>query len=120
MAKCDGGYFCYHCQGYVKDITESELYLRYVLGEVPYEELLMLPDGHIRCNPNLAQFIVDPAFPPVFVEDEPLLDKRTRDPIDVRREEERVTRAWRRLQQLPDSGIPVQDYPLREPDAGGP
>jgi len=114
MAKCDGGYFCYACGEYVESIVESELYLRYVLGEVPYEELLARPDGHIRCNPNLAQYIVDPAFPPIFVQDEPLLDKRRLDPENVRREEARVTRGWRRLQQLPDSGLPVEDYPLRD------
>ena len=29
-------------------------------------------------------------------------------------QEERVTRAWRRLQQLPGSGLPILDYPLPE------
>ena len=32
----------------------------------------------------------------------------------VRQEEERVTRAWRRLQEIPHLGIPITEYPLPE------
>jgi len=111
MAKCDGGYFCCYCGEYVESITESELYLRYVLREVPREELLGRPDGHIRCNGNLAQYIVDDRFPEVRP-DEPALCKENRDPEWVRREEQRVTRGYRHLQGLPGSGIPMDRYPL--------
>ena len=112
MAKCDGGYFCYACREYVENITQSELYLRYVLGEVPKEKLLELPDGHIWCNANLAQYIVDDRFDKPFEVDEPALRKENRDPEWVRAEEERVTRGWRHLQGLPGSGIPMDLYPL--------
>ena len=37
MAKCDEGYRCEVCGVDVEAITESDLYLRYVLGEVPLE-----------------------------------------------------------------------------------
>lgn len=113
MAKCDGGYFCYSCGEYVENITVSELYLRYVMREVPYEKLLETVDGHIRCNANLAQYIVDDRFEPVEV-DEPKLAKANLDPAFVRAQEERVTRAWRHLQALPQSGIPMREYPLDE------
>jgi hypothetical protein len=32
----------------------------------------------------------------------------------VTAQEERVTRAWRRLQELPGLGIPIIEYPLPE------
>ena len=35
MARCDQGYLCEVCGRDVEAITESDLYLRYVLGEVP-------------------------------------------------------------------------------------
>ena len=37
MAKCDEGYRCEMCGRDVEAIAESDLYLRYVLGEVPLE-----------------------------------------------------------------------------------
>ena len=39
MAKCDEGYRCEVCGQDVEAITESDLYLRFVLGEVPLEML---------------------------------------------------------------------------------
>src|SRR5947209_19776392 len=65
MAVCDQGYLCDVCGEDVAAIIESDLYLRYVLGEV---EPLALPsqrERHIRCNPATAQYIVDPAFAPI-------------------------------------------------------
>ena len=65
MARCEQGYLCRICGLDVAEITESDLYLRYVLGEVPPEQLHLLPECHVRCNPSTAQHIVDPAFPPL-------------------------------------------------------
>lgn len=111
MANCDEGYNCDRCGEYVENVMESELYLRYVLGVVPVEELPREPERHIRCGTEFAQFIVDPDFPPVVCED-PGLDKR-RLPEEVRlRQEEVFTRAWRRLQEVHGSGIPVSEYPI--------
>ena len=111
MANCDEGYTCDRCGTYVENVRESELYLRYVLGAVPAEELPREPERHIRCAPEFAQFIVDPAFPPVPCDD-PALDKRGL-PADVREASERLfTRAWRRLQEVADSPIAVDEYPL--------
>ncbi len=68
MARCEQGYLCEVCGKEVEEITDSDLYLRYVLGEVDPEKLHLLPERHICCNPELAQYIVDSAFPPVRCE----------------------------------------------------
>jgi hypothetical protein len=112
MARCEQGYLCEVCGLDVAEITESDLYLRYVLGEVPPEELHLRRERHIRCNPMLAQFIVDPAFPPVHCEG--AFARENLDPAYVAEEEQRVTRGWRRLQELPASGLPIIEYPLPE------
>jgi hypothetical protein len=110
MAKCDEGYRCEVCGRDVEGITESDLYLRYVLGEVPLELLHRLPERHVACNPALAQYVVDPAFPPVACPGP--FAKAGLDPEYVRSEEERVTRGWRRLQAIPRLGLTVPEYPL--------
>jgi hypothetical protein len=110
MARCEQGYLCDVCGGEVGEITESDLYLRYVLREVPPEQLHLLPERHIRCNPALAQYIVDPAFEPVRCEG--VFAKEQMDPEFVAAEEARVTRGWRRLQELPRLGLAIIDYPL--------
>ena len=112
MARCEQGYLCEVCGGDVGEITDSDLYLRYVLGEVPPEELHLRRERHIRCNPSLAQYIVDPAFEPVRCEG--FFAKETLDPDFVAGEEARVTRGWRRLQELPGLGLPIIEYPLPE------
>jgi hypothetical protein len=113
MALCEQGYLCEVCGGDVEAITDSDLYLRYVLGEVSPEKLHILPERHIRCNPSLAQFIIDPAFEPVPC-DGPFA-KHQLDPAYVADEETRVTRGWRRLQEIPSLGLTtIQEYPLPE------
>ena len=76
MAKCDQGYMCEVCGDEVEDITGSDLYLRYVLGEVEARHLMTAPERHLRCNPVTSQFIVTPEFEPVVVEGP--FDKRSR------------------------------------------
>lgn len=110
MAKCDLGYLCEVCGLEVEDITDSDLYLRYVLGEVEARFLMTAPERHLRCNPIDAQFIVDPDFEPVVVEGP--FDKRNLDPAEVARREARTTRAWRRLQEVRGLGLPISEYPL--------
>jgi hypothetical protein len=110
MARCEQGYLCEVCGEEVEDITGSDLYLRYVLGEVEARHLMTAPERHLRCNPVMAQFIVDAAFEPVAVEGP--FDKRNLDPAEVARREELVTRAWRRLQEVRQLGLSIADYPL--------
>jgi hypothetical protein len=114
MAKCDQGYLCEVCGEDVEDITVSDLYLRYVVGDVSARELLTAPERHIRCNPVDAQFIVDPQFDPVIVEGP--FDKRRLDPADVARREDRLTRGWQRLQQVRELGLAISEYPLKKGD----
>jgi hypothetical protein len=112
MAKCDEGYLCEVCGRDVANITESDLYLRYVIGGVDPEVLHTAPERHIRCNPTLAQFIVDDAFPPVEVDDS--FDKRRLDADYVRERTRLVTRGWRRLIEMSQSDAPIIEYPLPE------
>jgi hypothetical protein len=110
MAKCEQGYMCEVCGEEVHDITDSDLYLRYILGEVQARHLMTAPERHLRCNPTLAQFIVDPDFAPVVVEGP--FDKRNLDPTEVATRESTITKAWRRLQEVRQLGIPISEYPL--------
>lgn len=110
MARCDMGYLCEVCGGDVENITDSDLYLRYVIGEIEANQLMKAPERHLRCNPVLAQFIVDPAFEPVVVEGP--FDKRQLDPEDVTRREDLTTRGWRRLREVRQLGLPISEYPL--------
>lgn len=113
MAQCDEGYRCEVCGEDVAEMADSDLYLRYILGELDPEVLHTSPERHIRCNPALAQFIVDPAFTPVVVEG--VFDKRELDAAFVREREALVTRAWRRLQELAGvQDLSLLEYPLPE------
>jgi hypothetical protein len=113
MAKCEEGYLCDVCGGDVEEMTESDLYLRFVIGLVDPETLHTSRERHVRCNPALAQFIVDDNFMLVTVEGP--FDKRTLDPEYVRERERLVTRGWRRLREIQGKeGLTILDYPLPE------
>jgi len=110
MAHCDEGYLCEVCGQPVDEITDSDLYLRFILGQVQADQLTRIPERHLRCNPVQAQFIVDPDFEPVTVDG--LFDKHSIDAQERARQEERITRAWRRLQEVSGAGLPIDEYPL--------
>ena len=113
MAKCEKGYLCDVCGGDVENIWESDLYLRYVIGQVDPETLHTTRERHIRCNPTLAQFIADPEFESIVVEGP--FDKRQLDAAYVQQQERLVTRGWRRLRELAhNEGLSLLDYPLPE------
>lgn len=112
MAKCDEGYLCDVCGEDVPNITQSDLYLRYVVGLIDPETLHTTRERHIRCNPALAQFIVDERFDPVSVEGE--FDKRQLDPAFVNQRELLITRGWRRLHEVVKLHLPIIEYPLPE------
>lgn len=114
MARCDEGYRCEVCGRDVDAITESDLYLRYVLGEVPLERLHLQPERHIRCNPALAQYVVDVNFEPVICTGP--FSKNHLDGDYVAKEEERVSQGWRRLQMIPTLGLQITEYPQRKVD----
>jgi len=115
VAKCEQGYLCDVCGGEVEEIVDSDLYLRFVIGMVDAETLHTTPERHIRCNPTMAQFIVDPEFDPI------VLDTTTHpfakchlDPAFVRDREALVTRGWRRLHEIRRSNMAIIEYPLEE------
>lgn len=110
MAKCDEGYRCEVCGRDVEAVVDSDLYLRYVLGEVPLEQLHLSRERHIRCNPALAQYIVDERFEAISCEGP--FAKATFDPAFRIAEERRITRGWRRLQAIPTLGLSIAEYPL--------
>jgi len=112
MSQCETGYLCDVCGKDVEEITDSDLYLRYVLGEVSAENLNITRERHIRCNPTVAQFIVDPDFEPVRCQGS--FCKEQLDTEYVAQEEARVTRGWRRLQELPALDLAITEYPLPE------
>jgi hypothetical protein len=114
MARCEQGYLCEVCGEDVGDIWLSELYLRYVIGQLDPETLHTSPERHIRCTPVLAQFIVHEAFAPISVEGD--FDKRLLDPVFVQQREDLVTRGWLRLCELGQQaeGLSLLEYPLPE------
>ena len=112
MAKCDEGYRCDVCGEDVENIADSDLYLRYVIGQVDPETLHTAGERHLRCNPTLAQYIADDAFPPITADE--LFDKAHLDPDYVREQEELVTRGWKRLKQVARMNLPIHKYPLPE------
>lgn len=114
MARCDQGYLCDLCGEEVENIRESDLYLRFVIGEIPSKMLLAAPERHLRCNPITAQFIEHQDFEAVVVEGD--FDKRLFDRDYADKRTELVTRGWLRLQELFELAqtVPLPDYPLPE------
>ncbi|TWT48763.1 hypothetical protein [Botrimarina hoheduenensis] len=113
MANCDEGYLCEVCGDDVGAITDSDLYLRYVIGLLDPEVLHTTRERHLRCNPALAQYVVDERFAAVVCEG--AFDKRTLDPAFVREREALVTRGWCRLRELAKAQeLPITEYPLPE------
>lgn len=112
MARCEQGYLCEVCGEEVENITGSDLYLRFVIGEIDSRSLLTAPERHLRCNPTQAQFIMDEEFEPVIVEGP--FDKRALDAEFVREREDLITRGYRRLQEVATLSIPIAEYPLPE------
>ena len=113
MARCEEGYLCSVCGGDVENIWDSDLYLRYVIGQLDPETLHTTRERHIHCNPTLAQYIVDPDFNPVLVEGP--FDKRQLDAKFVHEQQRLITRGWQRLKELAhQQGVSLLDYPLPE------
>lgn len=114
MAKCDEGYLCAVCGRDVENVTDSDLYLRYVIGAIDPELLHAQPEKHIRCNPTLAQFIVADDFETVVVDGD--FAKSNLDPQHVSEREVLVTRGWNRLKELKDLGeVSILEFPLPKP-----
>ena len=114
MAKCDQGYRCEVCGDDVTSIVDSDLYLRYVIGELDPEVLHTSPERHIRCNPVLAQFIEHDAFVPISVSGP--FDRSQLDDQYVKSRVNLVSRGYERLLEIAnaDGDRDVTTYPLPE------
>lgn len=114
MAKCDEGYRCEVCGEDVTSIVESDLYLRFVIGELDPEVLHTSNERHIRCNPVLAQFINHEDFETVHVEGE--LSCRNLDSQFTSDRTELVSRGFARLLEIAATAgdRDVTSYPLPE------
>ena len=114
MAKCDEGYRCEVCGKDVTRLIDSDLYLRFVIGELDPEVLHTSPERHIRCNPVLAQFIEHETFEPVVVQGD--LSRESLDPEFVRQRTSLVTRGYLRLLEISqnEADRDVTAYPLPE------
>lgn len=112
--RCDQGYLCRVCGLAVDNITESELYLRYVVGEVSLDTLDRARDCHLECNPALSQFIDDPRICGDLVVPADL-QKSTLDPSFVATRTAQLTRGYQRLWEIRSERHKyrsVADYPL--------
>ena len=120
MAKCDEGYRCDVCGNDVTSIVDSDLYLRYVIGELDPEVLHTSAERHLRCNPVLSQFIDgsqftgDQKWEPVVVQGD--FAKAQLDRDYVKQRTELVTRGYARLLQIAatQGDRDVTGYPLPE------
>ena len=113
MAKCDEGYLCEVCGREVEGILESDLYLRYVIGDVDPEQLHTTAERHLDCNPILAQFIADDQYSLKTPVPEGF-EVASLDPTYVDQRRDLVTRGWQRLKQVVHDGLPIVEYPLPE------
>jgi hypothetical protein len=113
MAKCDEGYLCPICGEEVKRLIDSSLYLQYVIGWIKTDELQKTPDIHLRCNPNLAQFIESEEFKPPVTAEGPF-DRRLLDPEFVKQRTQLISAGYQRLRQLQrDRSMPIEQYPIK-------
>lgn len=113
MAKCDEGYLCEVCGEEVTSIVDSDLYLRFVIGQLDAERLHVSPERHLRCNPVNAQFIDDERFPVVVV-DGPFAIAEL-DANFVAEQRAWISLGYRRLWEIIQSDPPlaITEYPLQ-------
>lgn len=116
MARCDQGYLCRVCGEEVEHITDSQLYLSYVIGEVDPETLHQSAECHLNCSPVFSQFISDPRF---CLQNEVAADfaKNSLDPGYVLLRTDLVSRGYARLWAIREERrkpLTVVEYPLPE------
>ena len=116
MARCDQGYLCRVCGEEVENITDSQLYLSYVIGEIDPEKLHQTPECHLQCSPAFSQFIADSRFclkNPVGSD----FDKSNLDSIYVIQRSNLITRGYSRLWSIREERrkpLTVVEYLLPE------
>ncbi|MFK7735264.1 MAG: hypothetical protein AB8B50_04500 [Pirellulaceae bacterium] len=114
MAKCDEGYLCEVCGEPVEKLSDSALYLQFVIGWIDSGLLQSRRECHLRCVPTLAQFVEHPEFEPVQIDGD--FDRRRLDPVLAKQRQELVSGGYERLRTLQRKrkGLSIEDYPLAE------
>lgn len=114
MAKCDEGYLCEVCGEPVEKLSDSALYLQFVIGWIDSGLLQSRRECHLRCVPTLAQFVEHPDFEPVEIEGD--FDRRLLDPDLAAKRQELVSAGYERLRilQKKRKGLAIEEYPLPE------
>lgn len=112
MAKCDEGYLCEVCGHEVTSIVDSDLYLRYIIGQLDAERLHLSRERHLRCNPTLSQYIVDDRFEPLEIAGD--FSRLNLDPDFVQKHSSWITRGYQRLWTISEAEDPISllEYPL--------
>jgi len=116
MARCDQGYLCRICGEEVEHITDSQLYLSYVIGEVDPETLHQSPECHLNCSPSFSQFISDTRFCLQNVVESDFAKEKL-DPKYVSLRTSLVSRGYARLWEIRAERrkpLTVTEYPLPE------
>lgn len=116
MARCDQGYLCRVCGEEVEHITDSQLYLSYVIGEVDPETLHATPECHLLCAPSFSQFIEDSRFQLSENVDGPFA-KHQLDADYVVQRTHLINRGYSRLWEIRQERrkpLTVVEYPLAE------
>ena len=112
MAKCDEGYLCDVCGQDVAELTDSDLYLRYIVGMLDPEVLHTTPERHIRCNPRSPSTSSPTTSSRSSSKARSTSARSTR--ATSREREALLTRGWRRLNEVVRLGVPIIEYPLPE------
>lgn len=116
MARCDQGYLCRVCGDEVEHITDSQLYLSYVIGEIDPETLHATPECHLRCSPAFSQFIDDQRFD-ILPNVEGVFGKSQLDLSYVESRTKLISRGYDRLWAIREERrkpLTVVEYPLPE------
>jgi hypothetical protein len=95
-------------------MIDSELYLRFIIGEIDAELLHLSPECHLACNPTLSQFIDDERFSRDFQAPEGFRIADL-DPHYVELRTSLVSRGYRRLWEIRKERnrfATIQAYPL--------
>ena len=114
MARCDQGYLCRVCGEEVEHITDSQLYLLYVIGEIDPETLHATPECHLQCCPSFSQFIQDARFE-LIQEPDLAFSLEALDPNYVAARKTLVSRGYCRLWEIRHERrkpLTVVEYPL--------
>lgn len=116
MARCDQGYLCRVCGEEVEHITDSQLYLSFVVGEIDPETLHASTECHLRCAPTFSQFIEDSRYGiPTNVVGP--FDKNQLDSVYVAMRTKLISRGYDRLWVIREERrhpLTVIDYPLAD------